>query len=82
MSSNTQLHNSNVIERTSGYSDEMMYRACKTTHDIVFKTEDVKVGRGKNSKVIQRRKYNFTEDIETRTIESLKYYKDRMKRNN
>tara|TARA_R110000803_G_scaffold68376_2_gene130263 strand:+ start:6021 stop:7430 length:1410 start_codon:yes stop_codon:yes gene_type:complete len=58
----------------------MMYRACKTTHDIVFKTEDVKVGRGKNSKVIQRRKYNFTEDIETRTIESLKYYKDRMKR--
>lgn len=80
MSSNTQLHNSNVIERTSGYSDEMMYRACKTTHDIVFKTEDVKVGRGKNSKVIQRRKYNFTEDIETRTIESLKYYKDRMKR--
>ena len=80
MSSTTQLHNSNVIERTSGYSDEMMYRACKTTHDIVFKTEDVKVGRGKNSKVIQRRKYNFTEDIETRTIESLKYYKDRMKR--
>lgn len=80
MSSTTQLHKGNIRIRTSGYSDEMMYKACQTTHDIVFKTEDVKVGRGKNSKVIQRRKYSFTKEIETQTIESLKYYKDRMKR--
>ena len=80
MSSDTQLHNKKIIERTSGYSDEMMYQACLTTHNIIFKTYDVTVGRGRNKKVVQRRVYKFTEDVETKSIQSLNYYKERMKR--
>jgi len=80
MSINTKLFNGKIVKRIAGYSDEMMYKSCLITHGIIFQTVDVKTGRGKNATIIHKRKYKFTEDVESRAIESLNYYKERMKR--
>ena len=67
-----------VVDRISGYSDEMMYNQSRLLHDIVFKTTKQKVGRGKNSKVVEVRKYSTVSTVDERAIESLAYYKKRM----
>ena len=56
----------------------MMYNQSRLLHDIVFKTTQQKVGRGKNSKVVEVRKYSTVSTVDERAIESLAYYKKRM----
>jgi len=68
-----------VTDRITGFSDEMMYRQSKLLHDIVFKTTKQKVGRGKNAKFIEVRKYDAIQEVDDRAIQSLKYYKEKMK---
>ena len=67
-----------VVDRISGYSDKMMYNQSRLLHDIVFKTTQQKVGRGKNSKLVEVRKYTTVSEVDERAIESLAYYKKRM----
>ena len=79
MYSHKNIHRgAGVIERTPGYSNEQMYKQCKLFYDIVFKTELVKQGRGKNAKMVERRVYESESIIEDRAISSLKYYKNKM----
>jgi len=79
MYSHKNIHRgAGVIERTPGYSNEQMYKQCKLFYDIVFKTEMVKQGRGKNAKMVERRVYESESTIEERAISSLKYYKNKM----
>lgn len=68
-----------VMDRVTGFSDEMMYKQAKLLHDIVFATKKQKVGRGKNAKFIDVRKYEAHEDVDNRAIHSLEYYKNKMK---
>jgi hypothetical protein len=67
-----------VMDRVAGYSDEMMYRQAKLTHDIIFKTKLVKEGRGKNAKMVERRMYEADSSVEHKAKVSLEYYKKRM----
>ena len=67
------------MTRITGFSDEMMYNQSKLLHDIVFKTTKQKVGRGKNAKFIEVRKYDVIQEVDDRAIQSLKYYKEKMK---
>ena len=81
MHSDKELHQGKtdyVIERTAGYTDKMMYEQCKLFYDIIFRTEKVKVGRGKNAKFVDQRVYGAEEEVERRAIESLEYYKKKM----
>ena len=55
-----------------------MYEQCKLFYDIIFRTEKVKVGRGKNAKFVEQRVYGAEEEVERRAIDSLEYYKKKM----
>lgn len=81
MHSDKEIHQGKtnyVIERTAGYSDEMMYKQCKLFYDIVFKTKKVKQGRGKNAIFVEQRMYDADELVDRRATESLEYYKKKM----
>lgn len=68
-----------IIERRAGYSDEMMYKQCELLYNILNKTVDKTVGRGRNAHTIQVKKFqNVQQDVHDRAIASLKYYKERM----
>ena len=66
------------MERSTGYSDKMMYRQAEILYSIVFKTKPVKVGRGKNAMMIEQKVYKNTKELELRATDSLEYYKKRM----
>jgi len=68
-----------VMDRVTGFSDEMMYNQAKLLHGIVFATKKQKVGRGKNAKFIEVRRYEVDEEVDKRAIHSLEYYKNKMK---
>jgi len=67
-----------IRPRIAGYSDQQMYEQCKRLHDIIFATEMVKVGRGKNAKYVEERKWSTDELTERKAIASLEYYKTKM----
>ncbi len=67
------------MERVLGYSDEMMYKQAVLLHGIVFQTTKQKVGRGKTAKYIDVRKYEPLKEIDERAIQSVAYYKEKMK---
>ena len=63
-----------IIERIPGYSNEMMYDWCLSISNVVNKTKDVKVGRGKNIKTIKKDKYNVDMKNRDKIKNSLEYY--------
>ena len=67
-----------IRPRIAGYSDQQMYEQCKRLHDIIFATEKKKVGRGKNAKYVEERKWSTDELTERKAIASLEYYKTKM----
>jgi len=67
-----------VIERRLGFSNEMMYNQCSLLANIVNKTEEVKVGRGKSAKVIHKLKYTTDKASLDRINRSVEHYKNLM----
>ena len=68
-----------IIPRIAGYSDEMMLKQCQLMHDVIFKKIERKVGKGRNAQIKLERKFEPNKLIERRAVESLKYYKEKMK---
>lgn len=83
MHKDTRLHKGKgklIIERRAGYSDEMMYKQCELLYSILNKTVDKKVGRGRAARTIKVKKFpKVSKEVQDRAIESLNYYKERMK---
>jgi len=67
-----------VIERNTGYSDEQMVRQLSLYFSIMNKTKDVKVGRGKNVKIIKQRVFAHAPEHEELNTRSLEHYKKLM----
>lgn len=68
-----------VVERISGYTDQMMYDRCQRMYAVCSKQKEVVVGRGKNAvkkKVLQ---YRNIEPILEALEKSMEFYKDKMK---
>jgi len=69
-----------VIDRTPGYSDEMMYEYCKLLALVVNKTIDAKIGRGKNMVIKKVMKHSIGKDTIEKINNSVDYYKELMKK--
>lgn len=65
---------SEIIERYSGYSNEMMLRQCEILKKVVSATIEVKTGRGKAITIEQRPKYNTEPEILDRIFKSYEHY--------
>lgn len=64
-----------VIERTSFYSNQMMWKQCEILKKIVTMTVDKKSGRGKNVIIIKELKHNTPKEVIGRIVRSCEYYK-------
>tara|TARA_B110000503_G_scaffold6504_1_gene8918 strand:+ start:9734 stop:11185 length:1452 start_codon:yes stop_codon:yes gene_type:complete len=69
-----------ILERTPGYSNEMMYKQCGILASVVNLTIDIKVGRGKNATIIKRLKHNTPTETIDRINRSVDYYKNLMEK--
>ena len=69
-----------ILERTPGYSNEMMYKQCGILASVVNQTIDIKVGRGKNATIIKRLKHNTPTETIDRINRSVDYYKNLMEK--
>jgi len=74
-----QYEDKQIIERNLGFNDYEMWKQCELLKKVVCATVDVKVGRGKNVKIVQEYKHNTPTEIRDRIIRSCEYYKSLMK---
>jgi hypothetical protein len=63
-----------MIVRKEGYSDSDMLEYLNQLEKVVGKTIDVKVGRGKDAKMVPKRKYSDVEQVLANIEESKKLY--------
>ena len=68
----------NVIERRVGFSNEMMFNQCSLLAEIVNKTKEVKVGRGKSVQVITQKMYTTSSEAIDKINRSVQHYKELM----
>ncbi len=68
-----------LLEKTIGFSDCAYIKQIKVLEAVMFKTKQVKIGRGKKAKFIEEFVYQSEGDNEIRLKikNSLKYYTDR-----
>lgn len=71
-----QYEDKQIIERNLGFNDYEMWKQCELLKKVVCATVDVKVGRGKNVKIVQEYKHNTPTEIRDRIIRSCEYYKN------
>ena len=67
-----------ILERRSGYSNEMMHKQCIILQNVVTQTKTIKSGRGKNIESREVPKDNIPKDILDRINNSVEYYKKQM----
>jgi len=65
-----------VIDRTSGYTDDMMVEQLRIMRDVMSKKVSIKVGRGRSSKVIEKYKYADADDLIPKIEKSIEYYEN------
>ena len=63
-----------MIVRKAGYSDSQMLEYLAQLERVASQTVDVKVGRGKDAKIVQKRKYSDMEQVLAEIEESKKLY--------
>ena len=64
-----------IIDRDSGYNDYEMWQRCELLKKVVTQTVDVKEGRGRNVRIIQKYKHNTSAKTIDKIIRSCEYYK-------
>jgi hypothetical protein len=67
-----------ILSRIPGYNNKMMYKQCTILAAVVNAKKEVKVGRGKNIKIIEEYKHNTPKEIIDRINRSVDYYKNQM----
>ena len=63
-----------ILERRHGYSDKEMLEHCKMLSNIINKTKDVPVGRGKTATIVKMRKHNVDKETIDTIDNSVKHY--------
>jgi SNF2 family DNA or RNA helicase len=64
-----------IIDRDLGYNDYEMWQRCELLKKVVTQTVDVKEGRGRNVRIIQKYKHNTSAETIDKIIRSCEYYK-------
>jgi hypothetical protein len=73
-------YKSGITKRIAGFSDEMMHRQCEIFHNIIFRTKEKKVGRGRASHIVKTRVYESNNKLDAKTKASLTHYKELMEK--
>lgn len=63
-----------IVERTPGYTDEMMIDDCECMLKVLSKTKEIFIGRGKNRQSMQVPMYRDNQKTVDRIKKSIKYY--------
>jgi len=66
---------SNILERSSGFNNEEMFKRCDILKSIAFDTVETKSGRGKHAKIIKNFKHNIPSEARQRIANSYEHYK-------
>ena len=69
-----------ICERVTGYSDKMMFDRCNSFLTVMKKKYSKKVGRGRNTKIMQFNKYSNLQDRIEVMERSAEYYKKKMEK--
>ena len=64
-----------IIDRVLGYNDYEMWQRCELLKKVVTQTVDIKEGRGRNVRIIQKYKHNTSTETIDKIIRSCEYYK-------
>jgi hypothetical protein len=73
-------YKSGITKRIAGFSDEMMHRQCEIFHNIIFRTKEKKVGRGRAAHIVKTRVYESNNKLDAKTKASLTHYKELMEK--
>lgn len=65
-----------IVERTPGYTNQMMIDDCERMLRVLQKTKKMYVGRGKNRVEIEFPTYRDTDEAIKRIKRSIDYYRD------
>lgn len=65
-----------ILMRSSGYSNEDMWKHCEHLKNVLLQTKEVKVGRGKTTEIIKIPKYNTNQEVIDRIVNSCEHYKN------
>lgn len=69
-----------ICERVTGYSDKMMFDRCNSFLTVMKKKYSKKVGRGRNTKIMQFNKYSNLQDRIEVMERSAEFYKKKMEK--
>lgn len=64
-----------IVERSPGYSDEMMVRDCEIMLKVLTKTKTIFYGRGRNRTSMEVPYYRDIDKVVNRIKKSIEYYK-------
>ena len=65
----------NIIEKTSGSTNKLMWDYCELLKRVILQKKDVNVGRGKNIETIEIYKYKNNSEAIERILNSCEHYK-------
>lgn len=64
-----------IIERSLGFTDEMMADRCESLMRVISKTVPVKKGRGADTEIVEIPKYKIEPEVMTKVKRSIEHYK-------
>jgi hypothetical protein len=73
-----QLDDKEIIERVLGHNNYEMWQKCELLKKVINATIEVKEGRGKNVRIINRYKHNVPTEVRKKIVDSCEYYKQLM----
>jgi hypothetical protein len=73
-----QLNDKEIIERVLGHNNYEMWQKCELLKKVINATIEVKEGRGKNVRIINRYKHNVPTEVRKKIVDSCEYYKQLM----
>jgi hypothetical protein len=73
-----QLDDKEIIERVLSHNNYEMWQKCELLKKVINATIEVKEGRGKNVRIINRYKHNVPTEVRKKIVDSCEYYKQLM----
>ena len=70
-----QLDDKEIIERLLSHNNYEMWQKCELLKKVVNATIEVKEGRGKNVRIINKYKHNVPTEVRQKIVDSCEYYK-------
>ena len=73
-----QIDDKEIIERVLSHNNYEMWQKCELLKKVINATIEVKEGRGKNVRIINRYKHNVPTEVRKKIVDSCEYYKQLM----